>query len=86
MKKFHDLCNYVIKIVPKLPFGRRTLRKTVSLLLPQSMTTALFDFSGMKMYLDITQDLDFHYAQHIFDKDEIEFLIENYKKDSFFWI
>jgi len=48
------------------------------------MKTALFDFSGIKIYLDITQDLDFQYAQNIFDKDEIEFLIENYQKDTYF--
>jgi FkbM family methyltransferase len=85
-KKFYnlDLGNNVLKIVPKLPFGRRTLRKIFTFLLPHSITTALFNLKGIKMYLDITQDLDFNYAQNIFDKHEVEFLIANYQKDTYF--
>ena len=48
------------------------------------MTTALCEVSGIKMSLDITQDLDFHYAQNIYDQVSVEFLIENYQNDTYF--
>lgn len=36
------------------------------------------------MHLDLTQNLDLQYAQGVYDKEEIEFLLSSYEEESYF--
>lgn len=71
-------------LVSFLPLGRRTLWKIVTCILPNSMKTVLLDVQGLKMYLDLTQNLDLEYAQGLYDKEDVEFLLSCYEENSYF--
>jgi len=71
-------------LVSFLPIGRRTLWKIFTRLLPGSMRTILLDVDGLKMHLDLTQNLDLEYAQGLYDKEELNFLLSLYEEGSYF--
>lgn len=71
-------------LVSLLPLGRRTLWKVITRVLPNSMRTGLLDVQGLRMHLDLTQNLDLQYAQGLYDKEEIDFLLSSYEEGSYF--
>lgn len=73
-----------LKIISRLPVGRRTLWKLFIHVVPASMKTVILDVDEIKMHLDLTQNLDLQYASGQYDKEEIEFLLNAYEEGSCF--
>lgn len=73
-----------LKSLIVLPKGRTVLRKCVIPLFPSSMRTLLAEVHGLKMHLDLGQDLDFDYFLGHYDSEELEFLTRFYEEGSYF--
>lgn len=73
-----------LRLSSKLPFGRRTLWKILVRLFPIPMRDIPHKVNGIKMHLDLSQILDREYAQGLYDREELRFLLSSYEKDSYF--
>ncbi len=72
------------RLTSKLPFGRRTLWRILVRFFPIPMRDILHEVNGIKMHLDLSQNLDREYAQGLWDREELRFLLSSYEKDSYF--
>ncbi len=74
----------ILKTISALPKGQRILWEVVLPLLPSSMKNLWVDVHGLKMYLDLAQELDFQYFLGLYDVEELEYLTAAYEEGSFF--
>lgn len=73
-----------LKLVPYIPKGYFIWWKCIAPLLPNQIRNCLGDVGGVKMYLDLGDELGFQYARGVYNKDELEFLLNAYDPGTYF--
>jgi FkbM family methyltransferase len=65
------------RYVSCIPGGRRLTRNAIRFL-PRSLTAVTADIEGVRLHLDLKEEVDRQYAEAIYDRDEILFLTRSF--------